>query len=163
MKKALIVFVLVLASGCSVKVKQDEHSRIKLPDPSGKPVAADKPVDSDKPAGGQMPQVTAANEIAAMARLRSIAVAEMAYFAEQGKYASLDELVQMGLLNDPSVGKLRGYRFEVKVKQNSFEATAVPENFPVTGRRSFYIDDTGVMRAAERGGAAATASDPEVY
>ncbi|MEW6209536.1 MAG: hypothetical protein AB1631_14300 [Acidobacteriota bacterium] len=156
MKKALIVLVLVSIAGCSMKVKQDEQSRIKLPDPSG------KPVDADKPTGGQMPQVTAANEIAAMARLRSIATAEMAYFAEQDKYASLDELVGMGLLNDPSRGKLSGYRFDVKVKQHSFEATAVPEKFGATGRRSFYIDETGVMRAAERGGAAATASDTQV-
>ncbi len=158
MKKVLIVFILISMAGCAINVKQDESGKIKLPDQSG------KLTDGDKTGVGQVPQVLAANEIAAQARLRSISTAEMAYYAQDGgKYASLDELVQMGLLNDPSRGKLRGYRFDVRVKQNGFEATAVPENFGVTGRRSFYIDDTGVMRAAERGGAAATAFDPEVY
>ncbi len=157
MKKSLIVFVLISMAGCTINIKQDEQGKIKLPAQSG------KPADGDKTRAGQVPHVTAANEIAAQARLRSISTAEMAYFAEQGKYATLDELLRMGLLNDPSRGKLSGYRFDVRVKDQSFEATAVPENFGVTGRRSFYIDDTGVMRAAERGGAAATASDPEVY
>ena len=159
MKKALIVFVFICASvmaGCMVK--SDESGKIKLPEQSG------KPADGDKTRAGQVPQVIAANEIAAQARLRSITTAEMAYYMQDGtKYGTLDELVQSGFLNDPSRGNLRGYRFDVRVKDFSFEATAVPENFGVTGRRSFYVDDTGVMRAVERGGAAATASDPEVY
>lgn len=159
MKKVLIVFVLISMAGCMVNVKQDEPGKIKLPDQSGKPADG-----ADKNGVGQVPMALAANEIAAMARLRSITTAEMAYYAQDGgKYATLDELVQSGLLNDPSRGQLRGYKFEVRVKPNGFEATAVPENFGVTGRRSFYVDETGVMRAAERGGAAATASDPEVY
>jgi hypothetical protein len=153
MKKMLIVFVLISMAGCIPK--PDETGKIKLSDQSNKS-------GDDKPSVRQVPQVIAANEIAAQARLRAIATSEMAYFAEQSKYAALDELVQSGLMNDPSSGKLHGYKFDVRVKTNSFEATAVPENFGVTGRRSFYIDDTGVMRAAEKGGAAAADSDPEV-
>ena len=153
MKKMLIVFVLISMAGCIPK--PDETGKIKLPDQSSKS-------GDDKPSVRQVPQVIAANEIAAMARMRTIATSEMAHFAEQSKYATLDELVQSGLVNDPMKGSLRGYRFDVRAKTNSFEATAVPENFGVTGRRSFYIDDTGVMRAAEKEGAAATASDPEV-
>jgi hypothetical protein len=154
MKKILIVFVLIAMAGCIAK--QDEAGKIKLPDQSGKS-------GDDKTSGGQVPQVIAANEIAAQARLRTIATGEAAYYAQgEGRYASLEELVQSGFVNDPMKGNLRGYRFEVRAKANSFEATAVPENFGVTGRRSFYVDDTGVMRAAERGGAAATASDPQI-
>jgi hypothetical protein len=111
----------------------------------------------------QIPQVTAANESAAMARLRSIVNAEMAYqFEGEGKYATLDELVQKGAMSDPSKGKLTGYRFDVKVKPGGFEATAVPERFGVTGRRSFYVDESRVLRAADKNGLPASASDPEV-
>lgn len=111
----------------------------------------------------QAPHVTAANEIAAMARLRAIAMAETHYQIESsGKYCTLDELIKKGLVNDPSQGKLTGYRFDVQVKGNGFQATAAPEKFGISGKRSFYIDERNVMRGANKGGAQADASDPEV-
>jgi hypothetical protein len=107
--------------------------------------------------------VTAANETAAMARLRAIAVAEAQYLAESGdEYGTLDQLIEKRYVNDPSRGKLTGYRFEVQVKRGGFQITAVPEKFPITGKRSFYIDETNVIRGADKRGAPATASDPEV-
>lgn len=109
----------------------------------------------------QVPQVIAANEMAAIARLRSIATAEMALqFEGDGKYATLDELVAKGAMSDPSQGKLTGYRFEVKVKPGGFEATAVPVTPKVSGKRSFYVDESRIMRGADKGGAPATVSDP---
>ena len=113
------------------------------------------------PSIGQAPQVTAANEIAVQARLRSIATAEAMYQVESGgEYATLDRLIEKEMLRDPSRGKLSGYKFDVRVRPNGFEATAVPEKFGITGRRSFYIDETNVIRGADKGGAPATASDP---
>jgi hypothetical protein len=107
--------------------------------------------------------ITAADEVAAMARLHSIAQAEAIYQAERdGEYATLEELIENGLVRDPSKGKAARYRFEVVVKPNGFEATAVPEKWGVTGRRSFYVDETLVMRGADKGGEKATASDPEI-
>jgi hypothetical protein len=109
----------------------------------------------------QIPQVIVGNEMAAISRLRSIVTAEMALqFEGDGKYATLDELVAKGAMGNPSQGKLTGYRFAVKVKPSGFEATAVPETFGVTGRRSFYVDETRIMRAADKGGLPASASDP---
>ena len=111
----------------------------------------------------QTPHATAANEMAAMTRLTAIAKAEMMYQVESGgRYGSLDELIQKGFANDPSKGKLTGYRLEVKVGSDGFQATATPEKFPITGKRSFYIDERNVMRGADKGGAQATSSDPEV-
>ncbi|MEK6303439.1 MAG: hypothetical protein AABO41_22240 [Acidobacteriota bacterium] len=107
--------------------------------------------------------VTAANETAALTRLRAIAQAERRYQVESaGEYASLDQLVAKGYLNDPTRGKLSGYRFVVKTKPGGFEATAVPERFGVTGTRSFYVDEMNVVHGADKKGAAATSSDPEV-
>lgn len=106
--------------------------------------------------------VTAANETAAMARLRAIATAEARYMVESGgDYGTLDQLIQKRYAGDPSNGKLTGYRFEVQVKRGSFQVTAVPEKYGVTGNRSFYIDETNVIHAADKKGSPATAADPE--
>jgi hypothetical protein len=116
----------------------------------------------DKPAE-QSVIVTAANETAALARLRAVVQAERRYQVESGgAYGTLDQLIQKGYLNDPSKGKLSGYRFEVKVRPGGFEATAVPEKFGVTGTRSFYVDELNVVHGADKSGAEATSLDPEV-
>lgn len=107
--------------------------------------------------------VTAANETAALARLRAIVQAERRYQVESGgEYATLDQLVGKGYVSNPSQGKLTGYRFNVKTKAGGFEATAVPEKFGVTGTRSFYVDELNVVHGADKKGGEATASDPEV-
>ena len=107
--------------------------------------------------------VTAANEMAAITRLRAIATAEAQYMAETGgDYGTLDQLIQKRLVNDPSSGKLTGYRFEVQVKRGSFQATAAPVQTGISGTRSFYVDETNVMHGADKKGAAATSLDPEV-
>lgn len=110
----------------------------------------------------QSAMVTAANEISAMARLRAIAAAEARYMVESGgDYGTLDQLIQKRYANDPSSGKLTGYKFDVQVKHGSFQVTAVPEKYGVTGKRSFYIDENNVIHAADKKGAPATANDPE--
>lgn len=107
--------------------------------------------------------VTAANETAAVTRMRAIAQAEAQYMAMSGgEYCSLDQLIAKRYVNDPSSGKLTGYRFDVQVKPAHFEITAVPEKFPITGTRSFYLDETNVIHGADKKGVPATASDPEV-
>ena len=107
--------------------------------------------------------VTAANETAAIARLRAVAAAEAQYqVASGGEYGTLDQLIQKRYVNDPSSGKLTGYKFDVQVRSGRFEATAVPEKFGITGTRSFYVDETNVIHAANKKGSPATASDPEV-
>ena len=107
--------------------------------------------------------VTVADETAARARLHAIAAAEAQYqVISGGGYGTLDQLIEKGYVNDPSSGKLTGYRFEVQVKQGSFQATAVPVQAGISGTRSFYIDETYVIHGADKKGAPATASDPEV-
>lgn len=111
----------------------------------------------------QSSMVTAANEMAAISRLRSIANAEFNYQAQSGgEYGTLDQLVERGLIGDLSSGKLKGYRFEVRVRTGGFEATAVPERVGVTGVRSFYIDQSRIVRGADKKGESATEFDPQV-
>jgi len=111
---------------------------------------------------GQAPQVVAGNEMAAMTRLRSIATAEIQYQLDSGgKFATLEELIDNRLIGDPSEGKLAGYNFKVRVRPGGFEATAVPVRHGISGKRSFYIDETRIMRGAEKRGDQAGPGDPE--
>ena len=120
-------------------------------------------VGCNSQANEQAPQAIAGNEMAAMTRLRAIASAEMRYQADSGgSYATLDELIEKRFVGDPSKGKLTGYRFEVRVRPGGFEATAVPVQFGISGKRSFYVDETRIMRGADKRGAQAASSDPEV-
>ena len=111
----------------------------------------------------QIPQVIAANEAAAMSRLRAIVTAQQSYAIDSGgEFATLETLLQNGLLRNPSGAPLAGYQFTVKVKPGGFEATAVPERFSVTGKRSFFVDESRVLRGADKGGSPATAKDPAI-
>jgi hypothetical protein len=127
-------------------------------------VACNKQIGSKtSEAPQQSVMVTAANETAAMARLRSIGVAEVSYMADSGgEYGSLDQLIQKRYVTDPSSGKLTGYKFDIQVRAGSFQVTAVPEKYGITGNRSFYLDESNIMHGADKKGVAATASDPEV-
>jgi len=125
-------------------------------------LAACSPQQSQQPQQ-QSVLVTAANETAAITRMRAIAQAEAQYMAiSGGEYGSLDQLIARRYVNDPSSGKLTGYRFDVQIKTAHFEINAVPEKAGVTGTRSFYLDETNVIHGADKKGAPATASDPEV-
>jgi len=105
--------------------------------------------------------VTVADEMAAQTRLQAIAVAEERYSVENaGVYATLRELIDNGYVNDPTQGKLSGYRFEVRVAERGFQATAVPVKYGVTGKRSFYVDESRVIRGADKSGAPASSADP---
>jgi hypothetical protein len=114
---------------------------------------------NERPA--QLPQVTAADEMFARVRLIAIAKAEAQYqFEADGEFATLEQLIQNGFIVDPSKGQVARYKFEIKLRSHGFDATAVPEKYGVTGNRSFFIDETTTIRAADRGGEKATAQDP---
>jgi len=114
---------------------------------------------NERPA--QLPQVTAADEMFARVRLIAIAKAEAQYqFEADGEYATLEQLIQKGLVADPSQGQVARYKFEITLRPHGFDATAVPEKYGVTGERSFFIDETNTIRAADKRGEKATAKDP---
>jgi hypothetical protein len=119
----------------------------------------------DSGSTAQIPHVTAATETAVMARLVSIATAELAYqTTSDGSFATIEELLEKGfLMSDPSQGKFaQAYKIELVLKPYRFELTATPVKYPITGRRSFFVDESRVIRAADRDGQPATASDPPI-
>lgn len=100
------------------------------------------------------------NESIARSVMRTVASAEASFKATKGdgRYGTLDELVSEGLLSKDLVERY-GYRIEVSPFHNKFEATATPAEYGKTGRISFFIDDSGVLRAGDHGGGPATLAD----
>lgn len=78
---------------------------------------------------------------------------------EKGGYVSLDELKNSKRLEE--MPELEGYEIRLTTSGEHFEITATPTDYPKQGRRSFFIDETSVLRGADLGGKTATAStDP---
>jgi len=100
------------------------------------------------------------NEAVAKSSLRTIASAEAVYQATKGdgRFGSLDELIVENLVSKDILQK-HGYRIEVTVSEKGFEAIAVPVTYGESGRLSFFIDESGVLRAGDHGGGPATAAD----
>ena len=103
-------------------------------------------------------QLMSAHEMAAIRQITTIHQAETQYYSQFGKYAV--SLAQMGppasgapgpegaelipkVLAD---GKNSGYLFTVAATPTGYAVTAVPETYNGSGRRTFYSDQTLVIR-----------------
>jgi hypothetical protein len=104
-----------------------------------------------------------ANEAVAAGALHMIASAQTSYHSTAGKgsYGTLDQLIEQKLLSMDAFEKY-GYKFEVKTSGDNFEAVATPKEYGATGKRSFFVDKSGVVRGDDHGGGPATASDKPV-
>ncbi len=103
------------------------------------------------------------NESMARYALTSIVNAQERFKGEKEKarFGTLDELVKEELI-DKWVFERQEYKIELTVTGDKFEATAIPMNYGKTGRRSFFVNETGVIRAADHKGKPATVEDPPV-
>jgi type II secretory pathway pseudopilin PulG len=114
-----------------------------------------------------MASARAANEGSTIQALRTISAAEATYYGVHGKYGTLDQLALDQLIDpDVAAGTRHGYKFKVDISTlefpgpTGFEAIGVPVTYPSSGRRSFYINETGVIRVADKQGTDATRLDP---
>lgn len=111
-------------------------------------------------------------ETQALSTLTVIRDAQDSRKQTSGSYGSLDELVPQrkgaprGIYDYHPLAKKNleaaSYRFELTAAGYRYSVTAVPKDYGKAGRRSFYMDETGVIRAADRAGQPATADDPPV-
>jgi type II secretory pathway pseudopilin PulG len=132
----------------------------------------------------------AANEGSAIHSLRVISAAEATYQAQFQRYGTLEELAAASLIDPKlASGTKNGYRFTIKlteegvavepVAENStgfsgletdseafstssggFQVSGVPVDYRSSGRRSFYVDETGIIRAADNVGMPSSGMDP---
>jgi type II secretory pathway pseudopilin PulG len=111
----------------------------------------------------------AANEGSAINALRIIHGAEMSYQATAGDgyFGTLAQLERENLINAQlASGTRSGYKFDVDPTLKDFEGrpafavVAVPTQYPSTGKRSFVIDETGVIRGEDNHGLEASRNAP---
>jgi len=103
-------------------------------------------------------QMMSAHETAAIQAIQTIHAVETQYYSQFGRYAvSLAELgpPASGAANaaaadliskDLTEGKKSGYIFTVVATPTGYAISAVPEAFNSSGRRTFYSDQTLVVR-----------------
>jgi hypothetical protein len=103
------------------------------------------------------------NETIAVSLLRMMVSAEASYQSTAGKgsYGSLDKLVAAKLITREPLDKY-GYRFELTASGSQFEATATPVEYGKSGRLSYFVDQSGIVRGGDHGGGAASAADKPV-
>jgi hypothetical protein len=96
--------------------------------------------------------------------LQEIIGAEAIYFRARQRFATLEELINLGGVSKQLInGSESGYRFRLAIGEDgkSFRLIAVPAEYGRTGRLSFYVDHSYVIRAEDREGQPATALSPQ--
>ncbi len=107
-----------------------------------------------------------ANEVAAISALRTVSMACESFRAAQSPTTYPANLAALGAATPPyidpvlAIGTKQGYTFVLVGAANAYTCTARPVTVNVTGERSFFVDEPGVIRWAMR--AAATVASPPV-
>ncbi len=116
-----------------------------------------------------------AQEVGAIQALKTINQMEIQYQSQFGNYATtlaqLGPPTGSGTAEGPdaaglipaslAAGSTGGYNFTLTATPTGYSATAVPKVFNSTGRRTFYTDQTGVLRE-NWGQEAPTPTSPEL-
>ncbi|MHC4663222.1 MAG: hypothetical protein ACYS8W_16290 [Planctomycetota bacterium] len=94
----------------------------------------------------------AAGDAAVIANLRSLASVQDMHRVQFGKFATLKELGDTGYIDARlASGQLYGYTFLVRlVGGDKWECVAIPST-PGPGKKSYFIDETGIIRFTDDG------------
>jgi hypothetical protein len=103
------------------------------------------------------------NENIAILALEELVRSEDNYKSSIGKgsYGTIDRLIEQNLLTKDSFEN-HGYRFDMNVFGVQFEVTATPLEYGKTGRRSFFVDQSGIIRGDDHQGGPANSSDKSI-
>jgi hypothetical protein len=104
----------------------------------------------------------AAPDHMALIVVTEIKTAEEKFYSKFYRYGTFEELGAQKLMSmNLAGGRCYRYRFELAVNAAKYSLTAVPEHRGDAMERSFYCDQTGVVRQSW-GPVPATARSPEV-
>jgi type IV pilus assembly protein PilA len=104
-----------------------------------------------------------ARETAAIQHVQTLLKAQTQYYAVYRRYApQIAELGTEGLIPEHlAAGSLGGYVFELEAQETTFRVQARPNPFETSGKRSFFTDETLVVRQTKENRPAAR-NDPPV-
>jgi len=103
------------------------------------------------------------NEAMAQGRLQMINIAQSEYKESTGRYGTMEELKAAGHFREEyQTTEIEGYEIKISASGDKFEATATPKHYPKLGRRSFYLDQTGILRGGDLSAKTASASDDPI-
>jgi len=113
---------------------------------------------------GTNPTPVQQNEARAIGAVYMLAHMQEQYKQDKGagSYGTLEQLIAAKLVAREMVDNY-GYKVEMTVTGDKFEVSATPIEYGKTGTMSYFIDQTRVLRAADRAGAPATSSDPPIH
>ena len=114
-----------------------------------------------------------AQETAAIQAVKTIHTAQVQYSSQYGRFATT--LTELGppasgatsaasadiIQTDLASGEKQGYKFTMTANAGGYQITAVPDTFGVTGSRTFYSDQSMVIREND-GPEPATANSKEL-
>jgi ribosomal protein L6P/L9E len=93
--------------------------------------------------------------------LRKIERAENEYKSKNGRYGTLRELSDTGLISGSlAKGVGDGYRYKIRLKGDSYQAHALPDKTVDHNLPAFLIDESGVMHMSPLEVTEATVNDP---
>jgi hypothetical protein len=100
------------------------------------------------------------NEQMTRMALTMIASSEASYKHNQGKghYATLEQLSDLQMVSK-ELFREHGYKIELTIDGDKFIATAVPTEYNKTGRLSYFVDESSVIRGGDHGGGPASVTD----
>lgn len=79
--------------------------------------------------------------------LHTISASQAIYSTRYAEFGTMEDLIKKVRLDEElASGKKNGYIFELKAEKNIWSCVARPENPGKTGKRSFFIDQNGVIR-----------------
>jgi hypothetical protein len=94
----------------------------------------------------------AGTEVAVLAELRNLHIAQTQYMMKNQRFGTLAELKAAKLIDDAvASGRLHGYVLtEVSVGSKDYAFRAAPDGENKLNTRHFYLDQTGTVREAEK-------------
>ena len=101
------------------------------------------------------------NERVTMGALYAIAMAEVNVKKEKGSLATLEDLISQKHVSREVLDG-HGYKFFVTIVGDGFEAVAVPIEYGKTGKNSYFINDSLVLRGGDHGGGPASVADKPI-
>ncbi len=102
------------------------------------------------------------NETMAMGVMMMIPHAQESYKKTSGSYGTMDQLMTAKAISKEMM-EGAGYKFEIFVTGDKFEAFAVPIEYGKNGKTSYFIDQTQILRGADHNGGSANSFDPPIF